>query len=121
MQAQGSDLSLTAVAAVFGYPKSRRLANITWVDRLLKTNRGRLYESLVKCVVGAVKEAAKLPAAPSVTLQPFEVVRIAGDGRCGWRAILACANLESFLAVPRCGVQRVLVWPSLQTFHHSIC
>ena len=99
--AEGSH-SLAAVSAVYGYPKGKRLANILQVDCLLQTNRGRLYQRIVKSVVDATREAAK-DTQPQRERQFFQKIAVAGDGRCGWRALLAAADLSGYLAVPRTG------------------
>lgn len=113
----GSAQGLSAVSAVFGHPKQCNLANILRIDCLLETSRGRLFAKVVKSVVSAVKEAAQPPPAPAEEMQPYHLVKIAGDGRCGWRGILASGDFSSFISVPRSGLQYVCLG---QINRHSI-
>ena len=77
--------------------------NICHLTDLLVTNRQRMYTDACAAVM---KQMIGTPTphqdAPTIgTMLPFEVINIAGDGRCGWRAILASLDVTAFKSVPR--------------------
>ena len=90
-----------AVAPTFSYFRGK-LATVCWVNNLLKTNRERLYSQVVKGVLSrALSEQSFDKSKSSQQRMPFELVRVPGDGKCGWRAILASQNALSYKEVPR--------------------
>ena len=97
------------VEPVWGHATMKGLANVCMVEHLFQSNREALYRQVCKVVL---KEACKIyDTSPSGNTQkfPFEKVGIPGDGRCGWRAILAAQNLKGFLAIPRTATHDVRV------------
>lgn len=74
--------------------------NICYLNDLLVSNRQRLYEDACAAMLKQLYEAPA-PQQDTPTMLPFEVVDIAGDGRCGWRAILASLDIAAFKSVPR--------------------
>ena len=96
---------LAAVSTTFHHSKERGLGNIVWAHDLLVSNQDRMYGQLVQSVVQEIKATIGQcnPTEPPATssLFPFDVVRVAGDGKCFWRAILASQDIESFKLIPR--------------------
>ena len=63
-----------------------------------------MYINVVKTVVHQVKDALNTPdcePAAGNNKIGYEVVSIPADGRCGWRALLASQDVDSFKRVPR--------------------
>lgn len=93
------------VAPTWTTSKGRRFGNLVWINDLFLSNRQRIYRDVVSSVIckttsllkdgGGKKEA--LPTAQ------FQLIPMPADGRCGWRALIASSDLESFLRVPRTG------------------
>ena len=76
------------------------MGNIVLLKNLGVTNRERLYSEVCGVVLrsSAWWETSEGKQIPKV---PFQPVKIAADGSCGWRAILAFLDLPSFRSVPR--------------------
>ena len=72
------------------HQKDRNVSNLCWLDGLFLANRERLYRDVCKLVLHS---AVSFNAGAVVPKVPFEIVRMAPDGRCGWRAILAAQDL----------------------------
>lgn len=87
----------------------QQTSNICWLKYLGQSNRQRLYQDLCRVVVRAsVLPAGRAASQSSPAVDhdaekrmAFKLVKIAGDGLCGWRGLLACKCLDSFQAVPR--------------------
>ena len=96
---------VAAVSTTFHHSKERGLGNIVWAHDLLVSNQDRMYGQLVQSVVQEIKATIGQcnPTEPPATssLFSFDVVRVAGDGKCFWRAILASQDIESFKLIPR--------------------
>ena len=75
------------------------------ISRWILTLQDRMYGQLVQSVVQEIKATIGQcnPTEPPATssLFSFDVVRVAGDGKCFWRAILASQDIESFKLIPR--------------------
>lgn len=78
--------------------RSSMVGSIFWARDLFCTNREQLYKKVVDSVL---RHAFPDTTTGNIKKVPFEVLKIAGDGRCGWRAILAAADPISFKHVPR--------------------
>ena len=79
-----------------------RVANICRLKHLLKSNRQFLYERSCEAVLKfALPKTETSETAATKNMLPFQQIRIAGDGRCGWSAILASADVKAYCAVPR--------------------
>ena len=79
--------------------RSSMIGSIFWAHELFCSNREQLYK---KVVDGVIRHA--LPATtpiPNIKKVPFEALKVAGDGRCGWRALLAATDPLAFRNVPR--------------------
>lgn len=74
------------VAPRWVHSQSDVMANICWLEHLHKSNRVRLYEGICKAVSQGMVGRPTPPK--SETKIPFEVVQIAGDGRCGFRCLI---------------------------------
>lgn len=78
--------------------------NVCDLKDLLVTNRQRLYAeacgAVMRQIVGSSTPNQDAPQ-DAPTMLPFEVIGVAGDGRCGWRAILASLDIAAFKSVPR--------------------
>ena len=98
-----SDLPLVKKLPTWGRPPPDLLGNLVWVEDLFVTNRARLQTRVQKAL--AVSQPAGEPSLRTRRL-PYKQVDIPGDGRCGWRAILACRNIKQYEAVPRPGIIR---------------
>lgn len=76
--------------------------NLCRVEDLFVDNKMRLDNlvclAVAKVASGPSKPTAAEPAQPRVQ---FRRVKIAGDGRCGWRCILAASQLELYESVAR--------------------
>ena len=92
-----------AVTLAWNHARDASLANVCMLHHLFCSNRQKLYINVCRTLVKGLWSAATESQA-STPKVPFGVIKIAGDGRCGWRAILAAQNLEGFLAVPRPGM-----------------
>lgn len=90
---------MMALSPTFSYMKGKRLGNICWAQHLHLSKRDHIYQTIVGTVVKKAMEVAEVK--PTVKLVRFEIIGVAGDGRCGWRALLASANTEGYLRVPR--------------------
>lgn len=74
--------------------------NLCWLGDLFVSNRDRLQTRVTNSVVQAASNASNhQPAA--VQKAPFKQVAIAADGRCGWRAILACQSPDLYQSIAR--------------------
>jgi hypothetical protein len=79
------------------------VANICKLEHVGVSNREKLYRQMCQAVLHSKpKEQAFDFSSQRV---PFEIVRMAGDGRCGWRALLASMDIAAFREVPRTGFQ----------------
>ena len=115
--------SFSAVAPSWCHGGHNGRGNITWVHHLFESNRDALYKEVVgamvrhvtgwKAVASSDGNSEKL--IPKEPLMPFKVVGIAGDGRCGWRAILAASDITTFCSVPRTGHQSPYIRHSMFT------
>lgn len=106
METAEASEQLAAVQPSFSHARGK-VATICWVNHLLQTNRARLYAQVVDAVVAHNRNrtyetmlTAKLA---------FKVIHIAGDGRCGWRSILASEDVQSFVKIPRSPVESVSI------------
>ena len=91
--------SLMAVQPSWTTAKGQRVGNIVWVERLFQSNRQRIYKAVAQRLVQKTSELidVKTPEKPV----RFFIIHVPGDGRCGWRSLLAASDPESFLRVPR--------------------
>lgn len=80
--------------------KGSSLSNICWLEHLLQGNRQNLYKSMVSSIASTAAQAAA-PVARCQAKGSFRLIKMPGDGRCGWRAFLANECVEAFEAVPR--------------------
>lgn len=94
-----------AVSPVFTHFRAN-LASVCWVQHLLQTNRARLYGEVVKGVLARVTQHGQnaQPFNPGRRKDPFELISIPGDGKCGWRALLAAQDVAAYKAIPRIGL-----------------
>lgn len=92
-----SDHTMTAVEPVYTYWRAQ-LANVCWQDHLQQTNRGRLYEGIIQAVGATVSAKVKETVNEKY---PFKLIEVAGDGRCGWRAITCSSHPEEFQRIAR--------------------
>ena len=77
-------LSVEAVSPRWTHQTQQNMANICWLFHLLKSNRELLYDGVCKAVV----KGLSMPGKADRDKVPFEVIPIAGDGRCGWRCLV---------------------------------
>ena len=106
------------------YTTSRfHLATCCWAKFLLMTNRAALYQ-LVVDAVASMTDPSKTMETMLSTKIPFRRIGIAGDGRCGWRSLIAAEDAEAYRTVPRTGRWRkhtwVIIYALAQAFT-SIC
>lgn len=92
-----------AVEPVWCNAKRTNISNIVMLGNLFKSTRAHLYEKIVEKVLASAKSSVtpECSAAEPPSGVGFERVRIAGDGRCGWRCFLAAGNIDAYKAVPR--------------------
>lgn len=100
------------------------LGNLCRLEDLFVSNSQRLNSKVRKAVVTSVMEGQKRmePRAVERSRIQYRTVGVAGDGRCGWRAILACQDIGLFESIPRtvhgaCFLATVL--NKLHTTRHS--
>ena len=91
------------------------LGNIAMVKDIGLSNRQKLYQEVCRAVLRNSSSIVSNVCNPQESKIPFKVARIAADGRCGWRSILACQDINSHRNVPRTGmcasVWRICCWP----------
>ena len=87
-----------ADSPVWNHGGNGRFANVCHLDSLFLSNREALYKAVCKTVCGSIHHPNKDQSAKRLM---FEPVRVPGDGRCGWRAILAAQNIEAHRSVAR--------------------
>ena len=79
------------------HSRGRRVGNICWVDDLLETQRDHMYKTIVRSVCDSVGLITQVYS--NNKLVKFEIVGVAGDGRCAWRSLLASCDLKEYLLV----------------------
>lgn len=79
--------------------RKMEVSNITRLHCLNLSNRETLYKGIVSAMLRHLEPSASI----STTRErvPFEVVIVARDGRCGWRCILASADVSAYNKAPR--------------------
>ena len=97
--------SFVTVEPAWGQTGIRRIANVCMAEDLYKSPRDRLYRQVCKSILKAASASGDSTAQP-VGMEhgqrlSFSTLKVAGDGRCGWRAILAAQNTRAFKRVPR--------------------
>ena len=85
-----------AVLPTWSHIQNDGIASICMLENVMASNRERLYRSMCSAILCH----APIWEKPEQKV-PFEVVRVPGDGRCGWRALLAAQDVTGFSAVPR--------------------
>ena len=99
--------SVHTVSPQWGYARNKK-ANLVWEHHLMIDNKQHLHRKLTSSITNLISQNdSEKPAQPQ--LLPYRVIQVAGDGRCGWRAILCGQDPESFLLVPR-------TWAETQIF-----
>ena len=79
------------------------VANICKLEHVGVSNREKLYRQMCQAVLHSKPKEQAFDFSSQCV--PFEIVRMAGDGRCGWRALLASMDIAAFREVPRTGFQ----------------
>ena len=94
----GSGEDVQQVKPAYQNLKDNQIANICELGNLFLTKRQKLYQEV--CAAVLLHASGKKE---DQVHTPFEVIQVAGDGRCGWRAILAAQNITAFQLVQRRG------------------
>lgn len=84
--------------------KNNKVANICKLSNLFLTKRQKLYEEVCSAVFRHASGNSSRDQdqdGKAKSKLPFEVIKIAGDGRCGWRSILAAQDIKAFQSVQR--------------------
>lgn len=106
VETAGASEVLSAVQPSFSHARAK-VATICWVKNLLQTNRARLYTQVVDAVVAHNRSRAYETMLTAKIA--FKVIRVPGDGRCGWRSILASEDVQSFAKIPRSSLGSVSI------------
>ena len=77
------------------------LGNLVWLSDLFVSNRARLEDRIGRGIIKSALDMSSKPPAPARRPVPYRQVQIAGDGRCGFRSILASRNLHLYEKVAR--------------------
>jgi len=102
LEGDGAEGKLMQREPTWTTARGTRLGSICWLEHLLQSNRERLYVQVVDAVLQRVSACTAL-AEPreNTNLVPFRIIRMAGDGRCGWRSLLAALDPDAHELVPR--------------------
>ena len=96
------------------------MGNIVWVDYLLETQRQHVYKAIVKSIVERTTEVMRVQ--PEMQMVPFQLIPVAGDGRCAWRALLAASDVDAFQRVPRTlHVYCIYIYIEIEVFAQLEC
>ena len=93
-------MEFVAVQPSWAHVQRGELANICRLDDLMVSNRERLYQQVCSALFNLEVERPQ-DTLEQKKLVSFDVIQMAADGKCGWRALLAAIDVMSFLAIPR--------------------
>ena len=89
----------------FAHAPKDLLGNLTWLNDLFVTNKERLKGKVEDAIIrSALKEPCREKTTSIKRPVAYKQIHVAGDGRCGWRAIKAFEDIKRFQSVPRTAV-----------------
>lgn len=89
---------------------------------MFASNKKRLSGLVVNAVAKTLVEDPAVPRGAGGTSGPrvqYRAITIAGDGRCGWRSLIASKDVALYESVPRTGLQPVPVLTQVSALTHN--